>query len=190
MSFNSVEEVLKNSPYVLFYEKRDQDFDKLDAYVDETGRYVDLNASDELRNMIGSMLKVERYPALYYRGGWVYACDDVDHALEQIDKANDERIRKFLGEFVLEKGVTLFIKGRVDKPYCKYTKELVGILKEMQITEIKDFNILDDALMRYYLKRIMNWPTFPMIFINGKFVEGLDRFKELIATGDIRNYLA
>ena len=38
--------------------------------------------------------------------------------------------------------------------------------------------------MRYWVRALKNWPTYPQIFINGKFIGGLDVVKELIQKGE------
>ena len=46
--------------------------------------------------------------------------------------------------------------------------------------EYNTFNILADERIRQWLKVYSKWPTYPQIFINGKFVGGIDIVTELI----------
>lgn len=44
----------------------------------------------------------------------------------------------------------------------------------------KTFDILKDERIRQWVKFYTNWPTIPQIFINGKFIGGLDIVTEMI----------
>jgi len=46
--------------------------------------------------------------------------------------------------------------------------------------EYETFNILADERIRLWLKSYSNWPTFPQIFINQKFIGGIDVLTELV----------
>ena len=74
----------------------------------------------------------------------------------------------------------MFIKGTLDTPKCKFTRRLVESLKPFEYRNIKTFNILEDERIRQWLKFYSNWPTFPQVFIDGKFVGGIDVVTELI----------
>jgi len=50
--------------------------------------------------------------------------------------------------------------------------------------DYKTFNIFSDERIRQWLKVYSNWPTFPQVFINGKFVGGIDVITELIEEGE------
>lgn len=46
------------------------------------------------------------------------------------------------------------------------------------------FDILKDERIRQWLKFYSNWPTFPQIFLNGKFVGGVDIVTEMVESGE------
>jgi glutaredoxin-related protein len=50
--------------------------------------------------------------------------------------------------------------------------------------DYKTFNILGDERIRQWLKVYTKWPTFPQLFINSKFVGGIDVLAELISDGE------
>lgn len=39
------------------------------------------------------------------------------------------------------------------------------------------------------LKEYSNWPTYPQLYINGELVGGVDIFKELVASGELKSML-
>lgn len=77
----------------------------------------------------------------------------------------------------------MFIKGTLDEPKCKFTRRLSEAIKPFEY-KIKTFSILTDERIRQWLKFYSNWPTFPQIYIEGKFVGGIDIAMELIEEGE------
>ena len=55
--------------------------------------------------------------------------------------------------------------------------------------EFKAFDILLDEEVRQGLKKFSNWPTYPQLYVNGKFIGGLDIVKELHDTGELLGVL-
>lgn len=76
----------------------------------------------------------------------------------------------------------IFIKGTKEEPKCKFTRRLVGEL--LPGYDYKTYNILKDERIRQWLKVYTKWPTFPQLFIQGKFVGGIDVVSELISEGE------
>lgn len=187
MPEESILDVLKPFVFILIHDNDETDeYRTLSKYIDASSTCcIDLSTSPALHSELQSQFAFTRLPALIYRGTPVYCSDHVETDLDRVDRSNIDRINQFLDSFLLKEGVTLFIKGTIEKPYCKYTKQLLLLLSEQRITSLKDFDILADDEMRYYLKEINSHATFPMIYINGRFVGGLDSFKELIASGKL-----
>lgn len=77
----------------------------------------------------------------------------------------------------------MFIKGSPEQPKCKFTRKLLELLAP-QSYKFRTFDILKDERIRQWLKFYSNWPTFPQIYLNGKFVGGVDIVTELIETGE------
>ena len=73
----------------------------------------------------------------------------------------------------------MFIKGTLDQPKCKFTRRLVEMLKPYNYRNIKTLNILENERIRQWLKFYSKWPTFPQVYINQKFVGGIDVIAEL-----------
>jgi Grx4 family monothiol glutaredoxin len=82
----------------------------------------------------------------------------------------------------------VMIKGTVESPRCKFSRELVEILKEEAI-EFGAFDILSDEEVRQGLKTFSDWPTYPQVYVRGELVGGLDILKEMREGGDLKQEL-
>jgi glutaredoxin len=60
---------------------------------------------------------------------------------------------------------------------------LLQILKDHQV-EFTFYDIIEDELMRYWLRDYKNWPTYPQVYVNGNFIGGLDVVKDLVVKGE------
>lgn len=54
---------------------------------------------------------------------------------------------------------------------------------------MKTLNILENERIRQWLKYYSNWPTFPQIFIEGKFVGGVDIVCDMISDNEFNELL-
>jgi Grx4 family monothiol glutaredoxin len=77
----------------------------------------------------------------------------------------------------------MFIKGSPEQPKCKFTRKLLETLAPFNY-RFRTFDILKDERIRQWLKFYSNWPTFPQIFVGGKFVGGVDIVCELLEGGE------
>lgn len=71
------------------------------------------------------------------------------------------------------------MKGSKDKPFCKFTKRLVALMNKAGY-DYGSFDVFQDQRIRQWLKYYTNWPTIPQVFINQKFVGGIDIVSELM----------
>ena len=74
--------------------------------------------------------------------------------------------------------VTLFMKGDRDVPKCGFSRKMVALLNEHRV-KFTTFDILEDEEVRQGLKTYSNWPTYPQLYADGKFIGGLDIITEL-----------
>lgn len=81
------------------------------------------------------------------------------------------------------------MKGTVEAPQCGYSNTVVRILKGLGVKSIKGVNILNDPILRDQVKVYSNWPTYPQLYVKGKFVGGCDIVKEMENSGDLKNLL-
>lgn len=56
----------------------------------------------------------------------------------------------------------VFMKGTPDAPRCGFSRTLVGLLREENIS-FESFDILEDQEVRQVLKDLSNWPTYPQV---------------------------
>lgn len=84
-----------------------------------------------------------------------------------------------LNKLVNSHSLMVFIKGTPDRPQCGFTRQLVALFKENNITNYGHFDILSDDGVREKLKIYSDWPTYPQIHYKGELLGGLDIFKEL-----------
>ena len=75
----------------------------------------------------------------------------------------------------------VFIKGVPDQPKCKFSKEMVKVLTDINV-KFSSIDILEknNKKLKEWLKYFSKWKTYPEVYINGKIVGGLDSTKKLI----------
>ena len=75
--------------------------------------------------------------------------------------------------------IVIFIRGDQKDPQCKASRMLVECLTKMQI-KFKSIDILKDDCMKEWIKFYANWPNYPMVFIDGKFIGSTEIVMQLI----------
>ena len=80
--------------------------------------------------------------------------------------------------------VMLFMKGTKSFPACGFSNTVVQILKREGVA-FETFNILGDGDIRQGLKTYSSWPTFPQLYVDGKFVGGCDIVTEMHQNGEL-----
>jgi monothiol glutaredoxin len=99
-----------------------------------------------------------------------------------------EDIRSRIEGLIKGNKVMLFMKGTRQFPACGFSNAVVQILKK-ETVPFETFNILADGDVRQGLKEYSNWPTFPQLYIDGKFVGGCDIVTELHQSGELAREL-
>jgi monothiol glutaredoxin len=84
--------------------------------------------------------------------------------------------------------VMLFMKGTRSFPACGFSNTVVQILKREGVA-FETFNILGDGDIRQGLKTYSSWPTFPQLYVDGKFVGGCDIVTEMHQNGELGSVL-
>lgn len=92
---------------------------------------------------------------------------------ETLDNEMDKKIEKLVNIAP----VMVFIKGTPSEPKCRFSKNLIELLRHHQV-RFGFFNVLRDPIIKEELKRFTDWPTFPQLYINGEFQGGLDIIRE------------
>jgi monothiol glutaredoxin len=101
--------------------------------------------------------------------------------------SNDIRAR--IEELVNGNKVILFMKGTKAIPACGFSNAVVQILKKEAVA-FETFNILSDPEVRQGLKEYSSWPTYPQLYVGGKFVGGCDIVTELHQSGELSKELS
>lgn len=96
----------------------------------------------------------------------------------------DDVLRERIEGILSANPVVAFIKGSKNFPQCGFSATVVEILKRAG-AEYKDINILTDSDLRQGMKDYANWPTFPQVYINGKFVGGCDILRDMYESGEL-----
>jgi monothiol glutaredoxin len=101
----------------------------------------------------------------------------------------DTALRTRLESLIKSHKVMLFMKGTKQFPACGFSNAVVQILGKEGVS-FETFNILADAEVRQGLKEFSSWPTFPQLYVDGKFVGGCDIVTELHQSGELSRELA
>ena len=108
---------------------------------------------------------------------------------KEVDGDAQSAARKKIDELVKGNHIVLFMKGTKDQPMCGFSAQVVSILNEFD-AEFVDVNILADEAIRAEAKVYTNWPTFPQLYVDGKFVGGCDICVELYNSGEMEKILS
>jgi monothiol glutaredoxin len=100
-----------------------------------------------------------------------------------------EDIRSRIESLIKGSKVMLFMKGTKQFPACGFSNTVIQILKKESVP-FETFNILADGDIRQGLKEYSSWPTFPQLYVDGKFVGGCDIVTELHQSGELTRELA
>lgn len=82
-------------------------------------------------------------------------------------------IKKKIENQIKNHSILLYMKGTPKNPQCGFSNKVVNILFKCG----KDFsfiNILENSDIRSVLPKVADWPTFPQLYIQGKFIGGCD----------------
>lgn len=99
-----------------------------------------------------------------------------------------EDLRTRLEGLIRSHKVVLFMKGTKQFPACGFSNAVVQILKKEGVP-FETFNILADPEVRQGLKEYSNWPTYPQLYVDGKFIGGCDIVTEMHQSGELKREL-
>jgi monothiol glutaredoxin len=101
----------------------------------------------------------------------------------------NDSVRERIDELLKSHKVMLFMKGTKQIPACGFSNTVVQILKKEAVS-FDTYNILSDPELRQGLKEYSSWPTYPQLYVNGKFVGGCDIVTEMHQSGELAKELA
>ena len=83
---------------------------------------------------------------------------------------------------VKENPIVIFMKGTPQLPQCGYSSRTAQALAACG-QEFALVTVLADPDVFQNLPRYANWPTFPLVYINGELIGGCDITVELFQKG-------
>ncbi|KRX05878.1 Thioredoxin-like fold [Pseudocohnilembus persalinus] len=92
---------------------------------------------------------------------------------------------KKIEKLITENPVLIFIKGTAQAPECKFTRQFLEIMKDLDC-KFTYYDIIADNDMRHWLRHYNKWPTYPQLYISGELIGGLDKAKQRIEEGYIQ----
>jgi monothiol glutaredoxin len=96
----------------------------------------------------------------------------------------DDALRKQLQQTVDGARVVLFMKGTRQFPMCGFSNQVVQILNKLGVA-YETVNILADPAVRQGMKEFSEWPTFPQLYVDQKFIGGADIVRDMYTSGDL-----
>jgi monothiol glutaredoxin len=99
-------------------------------------------------------------------------------------------IHDTIKEQVAQNRVVLYMKGTPQFPQCGFSATAAEILKRCGVAQYASFNVLQDDALRQGIKEYSNWPTVPLLYVNGEFVGGCDIMREMYQSGELQQLLA
>lgn len=99
-------------------------------------------------------------------------------------RENGNTINEELEALTTENPVILFMKGNRFMPQCGFSAHVIGLLSQYT-DNYATVDILSDMDIRQGLKEYSNWPTYPQLYVDGKFVGGCDIISEMDEDGEL-----
>ncbi|MEI7842590.1 MAG: Grx4 family monothiol glutaredoxin [Gallionellaceae bacterium] len=90
---------------------------------------------------------------------------------------------------VTENQVVLYMKGTPQFPQCGFSSNAARILKASGVDKFLAVNMLQNLDIMEGMKTYANWPTIPLLFINGEFIGGSDIMTEMFQSGELQTLL-
>ncbi|CAF1427637.1 unnamed protein product [Rotaria magnacalcarata] len=156
--------------------------------------YFDVLSDQNVREQLKVFSNWSTYPQLYIDGELIGGLDimkqmiengEFQAAFKQQKSDKEKDMRKYLESLINQAPLMMFIVGTPEAPQCRFTKELIILLKNANINEYKTFDILQDEEVQEKLKEYSSWQTYPQIYVNGQFIGGLDILKQMKEEGTL-----
>ena len=84
--------------------------------------------------------------------------------------------------------IILYMKGTQVRPMCGFSAKVVNTLNSHSVV-FQDVNVLEDPEIRVWLSEYSNWPTIPLLFVDGELIGGCDIVMELESKGELKDIL-
>lgn len=97
----------------------------------------------------------------------------------------DDTLRTRIQGLVEGSKVLLFMKGTKNFPQCGFSAQVIEVLKRTG-ADFETVNILAEPEIRSGMKEYSNWPTFPQLYVDGRFVGGCDIVTDMYQSGELQ----
>ncbi|MFN9811767.1 MAG: Grx4 family monothiol glutaredoxin [Deltaproteobacteria bacterium] len=97
----------------------------------------------------------------------------------------EEQLRKRIEDTLGTNKIVLFMKGTKSFPQCGFSAQVVEVLRRVD-ADFHAVNILADPDLRQGMKVFSSWPTFPQLYVDGRFIGGCDIVREMYSAGELK----
>lgn len=94
-------------------------------------------------------------------------------------------IEQTIRDQISSNSIILYMKGSPDQPQCGFSAQAVQCLMACG-KRFAYVDILSNPEIRATLPKMMNWPTFPQLYVNGELVGGCDIITEMHNNGELQ----
>ena len=98
-------------------------------------------------------------------------------------------IETLITQQIQENPILVYMKGTPDFPQCGFSARVVSVLESYGVP-FAHVNILENPEIRATLPKMMNWPTFPQVYVQGELIGGCDILCDLHESGELSEILA
>lgn len=94
-------------------------------------------------------------------------------------------IKTLIENQIKDHSVLLYMKGTPQFPQCGFSARAVEVLTQIG-RPFAFVNILENPEIRSTLPLIVNWPTFPQLWVNGELIGGSDIILQMYQSGELK----
>lgn len=106
--------------------------------------------------------------------------NDNNNEIQNTNNENEaDLLNKKIQNIIHSSPVVLVMKGTPSQPKCGFSRQAAEMLASNKIQPFATFDILTNPAVRQGLKVFCDWPTYPMLFVKGELLGGLDIMKEM-----------
>ncbi|AZP36373.1 Glutaredoxin-4 [Candidatus Annandia adelgestsuga] len=84
--------------------------------------------------------------------------------------------------------IIIYMKGSPNNPKCGFSSKAVKIIS-YYTNKFVYIDVLENENIRSFLPQYSHWPTFPQIWINGKFIGGCDIIVKMFNNGELKKMI-
>lgn len=187
MSEENVFEKLEQYDSIIAYTSENHIPNKFIQFCEPNNINIDL-FQEELKNAFIAHYNIKKLPCMIIEKINIYDDSDFENNLKIAKEKMEVKLFKRLDFMINNSQNFLFIKGTPSRPECGFTRQLIDLLDKYDL-EYDYFNIFEDESVREGLKKKNEWYTYPMIYLNKKFMGGLDVLKEMEKDGSLGKIL-